>query len=79
MGGHTVQLESEAALRLGRLHPRDDGPFQEPLVDRSVDLLVGVDEDDGAFLPIRLDDTQDHHLLRVLVGRPRPSRPGGTF
>ena len=80
--GRTVQLECEAALRVGRLDARSrsrlDVPVQGPLVERPVDLFVGVDEDDGAFLPVQPDNTQDHHL-RVLVCRPRLSRPGGTF
>ena len=72
-------MECEIALRVGHLDPQNDDPVQESLLDQPVDLSVGVDEDGVPFLLVRPDDTQAHHVLRVFVGRQRPSRLRGTF
>ena len=76
MVGRTVQLECEVALRDVELTQGMIGLSRSPSFYRPVDIFVCVEEDDGAFLPVRPNDTQDHHLLRALVGRPQPSRPG---
>ena len=61
-----VLLENVIPIRIRSPKPGDNVWAQQALVDVSIVLFAGGDEDDRAFLPIAANNTQDHLLRRRL-------------